>query len=297
MSDPLPRKTLPSNPSLEHLRKQAKRLVTQTPGLQLAAAQHQLAQDYGFKNWAQLARVVETISGRQVRDPIAKERFDEARRLAAEGQSEKALRAMLWCLDEGMTPPSSYGAVRRSFLLSALARLGSSHPPALQALRERRDRARQNLTTEAGDASDWPDFAAINRALGEDSVTLAFYDEAKSTGAHVPPARVIYRQLSEAGRFVDAVESKPLDAFLMQFEAFARLKGNHPEIQSEHQIGHLARISGQAMEAFAGAGNMAAAHAVVERMLQTDKSADTIATLQAHAARVGHPELVPAAMH
>jgi ATP-dependent Lon protease len=50
-----PRKRLPNNPSEENLRKQAKRLATQE-GLQLAAAQRQLAIDYGYKNWAELIR-------------------------------------------------------------------------------------------------------------------------------------------------------------------------------------------------------------------------------------------------
>ncbi|CAN5396688.1 hypothetical protein BH09VER1_BH09VER1_08590 [soil metagenome] len=56
------RKKLPVNPSLEHLQKQAKRRVKQTSSLQLAAAQHQLALEYGCRNWAELARIVETMS-------------------------------------------------------------------------------------------------------------------------------------------------------------------------------------------------------------------------------------------
>lgn len=56
------RKKLPVNPSLEHLQKQAKRRVKQHPALKLAEAQHQLAQEYGCKNWAGLARMVETMS-------------------------------------------------------------------------------------------------------------------------------------------------------------------------------------------------------------------------------------------
>lgn len=54
------RKKLPVKPSLEHLQKQAKRQAKQS-GLQLAAAQHQIAHEYGCKNWAELAHVVETM--------------------------------------------------------------------------------------------------------------------------------------------------------------------------------------------------------------------------------------------
>jgi len=58
MSTPqVPPKRLPSNPSEENLRKQAKRLASQE-GLQLAAAQRRLAIEYGYKSWAELMRAV-----------------------------------------------------------------------------------------------------------------------------------------------------------------------------------------------------------------------------------------------
>jgi len=50
-----PRKRLPSNPSAEHLRKQAKRLAKRD-ALQLAEAQRRLAAEYGFRTWAALMR-------------------------------------------------------------------------------------------------------------------------------------------------------------------------------------------------------------------------------------------------
>jgi len=53
MSTQTPRKRLPENPSEENLRKQAKQ-VAKAEGLQLAAAQRRLANDYGFHNWAEL---------------------------------------------------------------------------------------------------------------------------------------------------------------------------------------------------------------------------------------------------
>lgn len=63
MSDSkLPRKRLPVRPSEEHLRKAAKRGVKLNPALQLGEAQHQIALEYGCKNWAELMRVVETMN-------------------------------------------------------------------------------------------------------------------------------------------------------------------------------------------------------------------------------------------
>jgi len=56
-------RTLPPQPSLEFLRKEAKQLVQQQAGLKLATAQHQLAQAYGFKNWAALSQHVRNLRG------------------------------------------------------------------------------------------------------------------------------------------------------------------------------------------------------------------------------------------
>jgi Ankyrin repeat len=55
-----PRKQLPLDPSIEHLRKQAKRLAA-AQSMPLAKAQHHLAGDYGCASWADLLRVVESL--------------------------------------------------------------------------------------------------------------------------------------------------------------------------------------------------------------------------------------------
>jgi ankyrin repeat protein len=61
MKSQKPRKRLPVNPSLEHLQKQAKRITKKNPALKLAEAQHQIAQGYGCRNWAELTHVVEVM--------------------------------------------------------------------------------------------------------------------------------------------------------------------------------------------------------------------------------------------
>lgn len=61
MSKPQPRKRLPIDPSVEHLRKQAKRQAA-TQAIQLARAQHRLATDYGCANWADLLRLVASLA-------------------------------------------------------------------------------------------------------------------------------------------------------------------------------------------------------------------------------------------
>ena len=48
-------KVLPLNPSAEYLRKAAKRLPRKE-SIQLAAAQRQLAHDYGYRNWGEFMK-------------------------------------------------------------------------------------------------------------------------------------------------------------------------------------------------------------------------------------------------
>jgi ankyrin repeat protein len=52
---------LPQNPSLEHLRKQAKDLLRTMPGSSLSQAQRSLANEYGFASWAKLKSHVESL--------------------------------------------------------------------------------------------------------------------------------------------------------------------------------------------------------------------------------------------
>lgn len=51
-------RVLPENPNLEYLKKQAKELLRAMPLGKLADAQHQLANEYGFANWAKLKSAI-----------------------------------------------------------------------------------------------------------------------------------------------------------------------------------------------------------------------------------------------
>lgn len=75
---------LPARPSAEHLRKQAKRLA-RAEGLKLAAAQHRLANDYGFAAWTQLMRAVEDRRRSPLAAAAARGDADKVRALLARG--------------------------------------------------------------------------------------------------------------------------------------------------------------------------------------------------------------------
>ena len=67
-------RSLPSHPSLEHLKKQAKDLLDdlkkQDPALKLADAQHALAREYGFASWPKLKAHVESLQHFEATSPF-----------------------------------------------------------------------------------------------------------------------------------------------------------------------------------------------------------------------------------
>ncbi len=123
-----PRRTLPANPSHEHLRKQAKRLA-KTQDLKLAAAQRRLAIEYGYSSWAALMRAVDGASAAQERQPaplsIASIEADEAsvRALLARGEPADGLTGdrPLWHVCASDAP-----ADRRVAVASLLLEAGAS---------------------------------------------------------------------------------------------------------------------------------------------------------------------------
>lgn len=70
-------KVLPLNPSAEYLRKAAKRLALKE-SIQLAAAQRQLAHDYGYRNWGEFMKRLLTMSQSSPREGDSRsERFQK----------------------------------------------------------------------------------------------------------------------------------------------------------------------------------------------------------------------------
>lgn len=69
-------RTLPPNPNLDHLKKQAKALLSslrrRNPGAKLAEAQRAIAETYGFRDWTGIKTHVETLStAKSVAPPAA----------------------------------------------------------------------------------------------------------------------------------------------------------------------------------------------------------------------------------
>lgn len=99
-SSPHGRKRLPSRPSEENLKKQAKRRAKHD-GVKLSAAQHALAGEYGFTSWAKLVEFVRTRRGESHAASVDV-KPDVSRMLVAAREADG--EAIERCLAQGISP-------------------------------------------------------------------------------------------------------------------------------------------------------------------------------------------------
>lgn len=139
-------------------------------------------------------RAQRTLAQGDENDPMLRMRLADAYREMA--RYDEALREYLWCFDEGAEHDPAYSGVRLSFLLGYIGRLGTSYPPAREALVERRDGAKQRiLDGETGDEAARV-FARINDTLGESAATLALFDSLKDSDVlDAEAARALVREI------------------------------------------------------------------------------------------------------
>jgi len=108
-------------------------------------------------------------------DPMKRQSLGDE--LARQGKNAEALEEYLWCFDHGNEHGPGYFGVRLSFLLGSIARLGQTYPPALTALRERRDRTVAAVLAGQAEPLTALDVSALNRELHEPERTLELYDQ------------------------------------------------------------------------------------------------------------------------
>jgi len=130
------------------------------------------------------------------------ERINEAQKKRAAGKTEEALADYLWAYDRALDSPS---AVFAQILSGLIASFGKEYPPALEALRGRRDAVEERLRANDRDRTAAYALAATNRALKEDARTLITYDA-------LPPGdsrklilgTIAFDQLIAVQRYADA---------------------------------------------------------------------------------------------
>ena len=140
-------------------------------------------------------------------DPMERQKFGDE--LARAGKYPEALAEYLWCFDHGLEYQPAYTGVRVSFLLSSIVELGKNHPPALAALKERRDKAQALLLSNEGTTDTARDLAALNGTLLTPENTVATFDQLRNEHRLKPEVRAaLLRDVAET--LVDAKRWKDL---------------------------------------------------------------------------------------
>lgn len=230
---------------------------------------------------------------------IVSARFKRAQELMTNGDPAVALSELLWCFDVGLKRVPVLWAVRQAGGAALIGELAKTYPPARAALETHRDKVRE-LMLAGDDEVATGDFGAINRALKEGQVTLAAYDQ-------LPPedprrkilASEMMDELVAARRYDDALKARPYASLsataqdLMQPRAPA-MAGGAAEPISQASRDYVVNSVAQSIEILAGAGDLAHARTLVERLLVFDGSDATRAKLRQQVARAGQPELLAA---
>ena len=146
---------LPDRPNLEHLRKQAKALRRER-GSTLAAAQHELAREYGFPSWPRLVRHVQALSLPGIERPLAV--ADPTGLAAVLGEDPAAAHEPV----DGLVP--------LLYLLRRSAGSGADVRECARLLLEAGADANA-FTHEREDGGDW-DFYAVRSAVDRDDAAL-----------------------------------------------------------------------------------------------------------------------------
>ncbi|MFA6289627.1 MAG: hypothetical protein WC661_19780 [Opitutaceae bacterium] len=292
-----------SRDALAAAQKQQARLLAKVHRLEnsLTAANARLkaSEEDGAKLLGVIDNATANATSGAVRVPITHDyveaRYKHAQELAKTGNNEEALKEFLWCYDEGMPPIAGYGGVRYSFLLQMIAKLGETYPPALAAMRERRDKAEQRILASASDFDATMSFSSLNHYLKEDARNMRLYerlepdDPRKST-----VGMMVYSELATARRYREAAQAKPYASMRNMVEALTDTSGPHAALIRQSQRIEIVKTTAGYVEVLAGTGDLPHARELAARILSYDGSPEAQTILQEHATRAGHPELLTA---
>lgn len=200
-----------------------------------------------------LTRAREAFESGDTNDPMRRGRY--ADRLVQLGKYKQALENYLWCFDHGEEHMPAYSGVRVSFLLGNIKDLSNTYPPALAALKRRRDRC-ESIVRDFIEGKELPgdkkqkgllglwnriagteptvifevagDLAALNDTLGDNDRTLKIYgklikcDRAESKRARRAMFHRIEKELLAAHRYEDYLQdSDPVRDTAIEVQSLA----------------------------------------------------------------------------
>jgi thioredoxin-related protein len=265
-----------------------------------------------------VSRAGTTVENRGKDDPL--NRMQNGAALAQNGKKKEALAEYLWCYDHGLEASPAFKGMRLSYLLAYIRQLGNDYPPAIEALRVRRDRAENELLNDKSvkkttDTSGHPrsrfdaasEVAAINRELNQQERTASVYKKLMAGGEE--DRRVLCVLIDDAidpliksNEYSSIVAGfpNPLAAVEQKIESYQSMKDaeesdpqntdrRSSELFRRRALNHGSKI----FEALVGVKDSTNAQKVAARLLQFDGGRAIYETLMEHALRAnGHEQVI-----
>ena len=255
----------------------------------------------GLSTTDPLQRAAEKLAEAGANNPMA--RMDYAETLARLGTQEQALAEYLWCFDEGLEHDFGFAPMRHSMLLIRIADLGRTYPTALDALRARRDRARERILKGEGPTRVTArrlveEFAGLNDALLTRKDTVVVFDEMLRTNPDAPAvpelSRHVFDELLNARRYSDILATRDMEAMIAEQAAMFAVRPEGLDDEISAQIDQYERSARQDLyakhyEVLLGVGKNEEAATLARRALEVEPGAETLLKLAQHALHTNKP--------
>lgn len=219
--------------------------------------------------------------------------FELAQKLARSGDSEAALKELVWCWEEGRKDPE-FAVSRNSRVPSALASLARSYPPAQEAMIKFRDQARDKVLANKGGVPMAQDLIMLNQQLKEEEDSLAVFDKLpEGDRRRVNFSIYLFNILVEKQRYADALLFYRPEVALMPLERAKRPSAGTPmsEAAASSMLRYAIERASRQIEALAGAKRTDEARELMEKVLAVDGSEATKTAILKGLTRAGRPEL------
>jgi thioredoxin-like negative regulator of GroEL len=229
--------------------------------------------------------------------------------LANADRPEEALREFLWCLDRGVDENPEFTS-QMGDVAKALVNLGKTHPPALAALRQRRDQLAEVIAAGQGTRRQTNRYLIFNRALDEREQALGIFSQLKQLGDKGKAGRLkigpsILGQLVRASQYTDAEPfqrdlTADFEEAIQRVETVARemkdrkAKGEEfDKLRKEvgEVFGGLIEAGFDGFEISAGLGRTAEARKIADSIIKLDPTPERFVSLIARANKAGKIEL------
>ncbi len=245
-----------------------------------------------------LQRVMERAAAEpklEITQELLRERLSEARKLESEGRMVAALETYAWLLDVGEPALAQYSGVGGE-VIQILGRLGESDARAANMLRERRDTAEAKVRAGETDGGEIQDFVAMSRALGELERAILLFDETSDQSIKRGLQIYLRRDLIELQRYEDAYlpgsHGRALNLFEMNLSRVRSSKSEIDPFLKSEMMARSIKSAALDLELLAGAGHSEEAMELAAKVLEADRSADTVEALRAHLQRAGQERIL-----